>query len=124
GPGGPLVNSAGAAQDRGPFLLESSGIYTLTLQNPTPRSQAYSFRLIDLQGAAVIPLTLGATVTSPGMAANAVDVYRLSGAGGQKLYFDGLRDDGLVYTQLFSAVGLHLIASNYVEQDGGPFTLA
>jgi hypothetical protein len=62
GPGGATVRSGNTSSDTD-LVLPQSGAYTLTLKNTSGTSQPYSFRLIDTQGPAVTPLTLGQDIT-------------------------------------------------------------
>src|SRR5262249_23318780 len=88
----------------------------------TARSEAYAFRLLDLQGGNVTPLTLGSSV-SASVGAYAAVAYTFNGTGGQRLYFNGTTTTGTVRWYLWSGGGRHEVASGTLSSDSGPFTL-
>jgi subtilase family serine protease len=124
GPNGSNVLSGNTSSDTY-LVLPQSGAYTLTLNNNDNTSQPYSFRLIDMQGSSVTPLTLGQDYTG-GPAAYADDVYSFQGTVGQQAYLN------LFYSSSANAVSLQLVgpggSTNVFTgradySDSGPVTL-
>src|SRR6185437_2693422 len=69
-----------ASYNEGPYILTSSGQYTLTFTNVGSSANPYSFNMLSLPDAAM-SLSLGATQTVSGtLNALATNVYSFSGA--------------------------------------------
>ncbi len=88
---GLAVFDANAAQDAGPFLLPSSGTYTLTVKGTDPGATGdYRFRLLDMSVAPA--LSLGTPTSAATDAPFKTDIYRFTANLGQHFYFDALGD--------------------------------
>jgi hypothetical protein len=124
-PDNTTVLSSFSYLDGGPVVLPRSGMYTLTLRNPSSGSQNYRFRLLDLQGDGATALTLGATVTTTSSGGLTADVYRFTGSVGQRLFYDGLSDTsfGNVTATLVGPGGVQQFFSTSASADRGPLTL-
>ena len=79
----------GASNNAGPYILTTSGAYTLKLSNPSSSSQAYDFNMLSLPTAAT-PVALGPTLPVSGTLnpGNSTAVYSFLGAAGQRMFFD------------------------------------
>src|SRR5207245_242011 len=83
----------------------------------------FSFRLLDLAAAAV-PYTIGATVNGATVAANSADVYSLTPAVGQRLFYDGLADSTAnMNYQLIAPAGNNVDLSNPYTLDNSFFQM-
>jgi RHS repeat-associated protein len=78
----------GQGQDQGPFILPTSGNYSLVVKNNGGSSAAYQFRLLDLTSAT--PLTLAQTVSATLASGYQTDVYSIATTPEQLLYYDAL----------------------------------
>lgn len=84
----PFWNSANVHNDIGPVTLPEVGAYTLLVDGSGAAVGPYAFSILDTATAPVLPQDSLTTETlSPG---NSARIYRLEGAVGQRLYFDGL----------------------------------
>ena len=90
-PDGTTVFSVGETADSGPYILPRSGAYTLSVRGYNGASGNYSFRLLNLTTAAVLPLNTPVSnlLTNPYQ----TDVYQFTSYAGQKLYYNGLTND-------------------------------
>ncbi|MBI4327311.1 MAG: hypothetical protein HY674_18915, partial [Chloroflexi bacterium] len=88
---GLAVFDGNAAYDAGPYLLPSTGAYTLTVKGTDPSATGdYRFRLLDMGVAPV--LSLSATTSAVADAPFKTDIYRFTANIGQHFYFDALGD--------------------------------
>ncbi|MDJ0660865.1 MAG: Ig-like domain-containing protein [Crocosphaera sp.] len=77
--------------DRLPLTLSENGVYQLRVEGGGTTGD-YSFRLVDV--ANVDALTLDEVVTRTLDPGTSVDLFKFEGAANQKLFLDGLGDDG------------------------------
>ncbi|HUL50941.1 MAG TPA: hypothetical protein VLU94_00005 [Candidatus Nitrosotalea sp.] len=76
----------GFDQDRGPWTLQQSGVYTLIMDGSGASVGDYGFRLLDLTVQPVLPLNVPVTNSMPAYGSL---MYQYSGVAGQRLFFDG-----------------------------------
>src|SRR3546814_4190515 len=69
-------------------FFAAAGDYVLTVDGTGDTAGDFAFRLLDL--AAATPLTLGAVTSGTIEPANATALYRVTGAAGDRLFFDYL----------------------------------
>src|SRR3546814_11517631 len=67
-------------------FFAAAGDYVLTVDGTGDTAGDFAFRLLDL--AAATPLTLGAVTSGTIEPANATALYRVTGAAGDRLFFD------------------------------------
>ena len=130
-PNGNTVSLLNASSDSGVILLESTGAastgnpYQLTVRGSNVNSTGdYQFQLLSLQDNAT-PLALD-TITSPTLSPNSsTQVFSFSGTAGQRLYFDGLDNDGESITaQLISPSNVNIDSFGVAfGADRPPFSL-
>src|SRR5439155_1782341 len=117
--GGIVFINGNSDSDVGPFTLTQSGTYYLAIISQLADDTAdYSFRLIDAAQAPAQSLTFDATISGavdPGLS---VDIYRVVGTAGQRLYFDGAstNDFPVGYWLLFGPENQSL-GGNWVAYD-------
>ena len=95
------------------------GDYTVTVDGSGETTGAYSFRLLDTARATVI--TPGQGVSGVLDAANETDVYRVSAAAGQRLFFDRQASAGDAYWRVLDPFGRVAQGPVSMGSDGGPF---
>ncbi|HRI16233.1 MAG TPA: hypothetical protein PLX89_24825, partial [Verrucomicrobiota bacterium] len=109
----------GASTDAGPFLLPFSGTYSVVVRG----TGNYRFRLLDLVAFAT-PLTLGADTSGNLDPGYRTDVYKFTGAPGQRLYYDALENDfDQVATRLLTPEGVVRFVNVNADSDVNMFTL-
>ena len=117
-PANTLVQNIAASSDFGPFLLASSGTYSVVVNG----TGSYRFRLLDLAATSPV-LALGAdtqTNLDPGYR---TDVYQFNGPVGKRLFYDALdNDNDQVAVRVIAPDGSLLINANS-DTDTGPKTL-
>jgi RHS repeat-associated protein len=97
-----------------------AGSYTLTVFGSGQTTGAYSFRLLDLAQAAVIPDTTVSGTLSP---ANSTDAYQFHANAGDKYYFAHLSySSGNTVWRLIDPYGNVLFGTS-ISNDGGLLTL-
>jgi len=107
--------------DSGPYLLPSSGNYTLRVVGNDTGS--YSLRLLNLTTSAT-DLVPGVFYTSTLNPAFRTDAYRFTGATGQRIYYDALDFDyDAISAQLIHPNGGAVYINGNADWDSGPFTL-
>ena len=74
--------------DRGPIVLSSSGVYTVTVQGEGDAVSAYQFKVWDVPTTSVDPITIGQTVADAFAVPGAVKQYQFTATAGQSIYFD------------------------------------
>ncbi len=124
-PGGATIfdYAASTSGNAGPYILTSSGAYTLTLNNTSGSSGTYDFDLLSLPSAATS--LARATQTVSGMLTNGLSttVYSFSGAAGERLFLDNqLTVNGPGELALYKPDG-SLAFGIGSSQDGGPLSL-
>jgi len=102
----------GAESDAGPYTLNSPGQYTLVLRGYGPSLGTFRFRLLELGTAPSQTLTLGTTVEGVLNPGKEIDLYRVQGVAGQRLYFDGAG------TNTAGGWNLYNVANSYVAGAG------
>ena len=117
-PLGTAIYSSDAWRDSAGIALTRSGNYTIRITGIGD----YDYRLLNLQSGST-PLVLGATLTGPLPAAEAL-AYSFTGSTGQRLYYDALEEDSDDITaSLLRPDGTITLLNQSAERDGGPFTL-
>jgi hypothetical protein len=120
-PSNEVIFASAGVNDTGPFVLPRSGAYTMNVVAGTSDAD-FLFRLLDLNTSSV-PITIGSsygqdfTAVSPFRA----DVYRLTGAVGQRVYLDLLDYELDVYGTVYRPNGQSLGGFAYYN-DAGPVT--
>ena len=113
----------GRTSDAGPYVLTTSGTYTLKLANSSSSSQNYDFDMLSLPQAAT-SLALGPTQTvtgtlNPGLT---TAVYSFLGAAQERIFLDNETASGVaVNFVLIKPDGGQMFNINY--NDSGPLTL-
>ena len=123
-PGKNTIFSANGSINEGPYVLTSSGTYTLSLQNSSSSSGTFSFDMLSLPAAAT-SLALGPTQTVAGAlpAGTDTEVYSFEGASGEHLFLDNEQNLGdPVYYRLIGPDGQQVFDINSYS-DAGPLTL-
>ena len=88
GPTGSVRSDELLTTDAGGDLLElMAGDYELSIQSSVAASDAYSFRLLDLAAAPLLPLGTPITVSMT----NQTLMYRIDAAAGDEFYFDSIQ---------------------------------
>lgn len=90
-PSGGTVFTANAITDRGPITLLESGTYSLVVDGSSAATGEFGFQLLDASVQPVLPVNVDLTGT---LQTNFSKVYRLAGAAGDHLYFDGKGNNG------------------------------
>jgi len=124
-PSNELVFALSGTSDSGPHVLPRSGTYTVDVVAGTSDA-AFLFRLLDLNASSV-PLTNGAVYGQDFSAISLfrADVYRYTGAVGQRVYFDSLEYEyDPVLSYLYGPNGQLAFGLGYADADAGPLTLA
>jgi len=99
-PNGNILFNTNDTNDSGPWLLEASGTYTLTLAGNTSQAAgSYTFRVLDLSAATAV--ASGDDVSGTVGEAFGTQAYRIDSVAGLRLYYDGQETD-------FSNVGVWL----------------
>jgi len=110
--------------DSGPYVLARAGTYTGTVRGNSPASTGtYRFRLVDVSNAPPLPLdTIVAANLDPGYK---LDVYRFTGATGQRLFYDALENENdSVFARLLAPDVTFRFLNHNSDSDVGPFTLS
>ncbi len=94
-PSGNTIFSNNASYNEGPYVLTSSGTYTLTLSNPSGSTNPYDFNMLSLPDAAT-SLALGATQTVGGTLTPGTTslVYSFLGAAGERIFLNNEQNPG------------------------------
>ncbi|MHB1559851.1 MAG: hypothetical protein ACYC61_20575, partial [Isosphaeraceae bacterium] len=113
-----------AGNNAGPYILGTSGTYTLTLSNSAASAQTYDFNMLSLPDAAM-PVALGPTQTVTGTLnpGTGTAVYSFLGAAQERVFLDNITTVGLpVNFVVIKPDGSQLfnIGSN---NDAGPLSL-
>jgi hypothetical protein len=128
-PWGQVVNwrsflSSDGSDISDPSLPLPAGSYILTIAGDNFMVTGnYQFRLLDFAGATVF--TPGTVVSNTLSPADTTVLYRFSGTGGDRYYFDGQLASGFTYTpycRLYAPAG-NLMISQPVNQDVDTFAL-
>jgi predicted secreted protein len=102
------------SNDRGPFTLSQSGIYTLVIDGSGSGTGAFAFQLLDLAAQPVLPINVAVTNT---MNVYPSLVYQYSGTVGKMLYFHGNGNNQSGYWTLYdpnnNAVGQSSLAADF-----------
>ncbi len=121
------VTKGGTYYNNGPFRLNTSGTYTITLTNYASSDQTFTYQLLDLGDPTLTALTLGSEVTSANLTADGVDVYTFTGSAGQELYFDSFLTNSSSGTNaswsLIDGDNLQSVVTGNAHGDTGPFSL-
>ena len=133
-PDGSTVFDRPCYQDYGPFTVDQSGAYTLTVDAAGDVTGTYAFQLLDVPPADIFAIAIGDVVSDgvpePGAgnieAAGTWDVYTFTATAGGSLYFDTLSSE--IY---FCDLGIHLLApgggilfNQPCYADKGPYSLS
>ncbi|KPJ75957.1 MAG: hypothetical protein AMJ54_13385, partial [Deltaproteobacteria bacterium SG8_13] len=122
GPGGRVVDTRALTQDGiqyGSLLDLPAGDYRLGLAGVASATGAYAFRLLDLSGAAALPLGSATTATlDPG---SSTAVYQFAAQAGDKVYLDSQATTGsgtFAYWNLLDPFGQPVsTVYTYAQQD-------
>lgn len=117
-PANVLAQSIGASADFGPFLLASSGSYSIVIRG----AGSYRFRLLDL-AAASPALALGAEAQANLDPGYRTDVYQFNGVAGKRLLYDALDNDNDSVTIRLLAPDGNLRINGNSDTDTAPFAL-
>src|SRR5271157_5313779 len=114
----------GSSGNTGPYVLTTSGAYTLKLANGSGSSQNYSFNMLSLPGAAT-SLALGPTQTvtgtlNPGLG---TAVYSFLGAAQERIFLDNLTASGVSVNFVLIKPDDGQIFNIGANSDGGPLSL-
>jgi YD repeat-containing protein len=123
-PSGTTVFSVSPGSDAGPYILQSSGNYTLTVQgNSASDSGSYQFQMLDLKDGST-PLALGTPVSgtlSPGLQAVS---YSFTVPVGERVVHDALSTASTgVQALLYSAGGTPVFNTDANEDYAPPILL-
>ena len=122
-PSDTLVTSFPANADAGPFVLLNSGVHTLRVRGNTGSSTGtYAFTFLDLNVNST-SLSFGATQSATLTPSTRTDVFRVSGAVGQRVVYDAIDADlDTNFVSLYSP-SLALVLSGNTDADQAPLTL-
>ena len=88
-PANQLLATVAAGADGGPFILDRSGTYTLTVRGDSPSSAGnYRFQLVDVAAVAQ-DLSIGAVTNGILADGMGTAIYRVTGSAGNRWWFDG-----------------------------------
>ncbi len=124
-PGNKTIFSSNGSDNEGPYVLTSSGTYTLTLNNSSGSSGTFSFDMLSLPAAAT-SLALGPTQAVAGTltAGTNTQVFSFEGASGEHLFLDNEQNLGdPVYYRLIGPDGNQIFDIDSYS-DSGPLTLS
>jgi hypothetical protein len=119
-----VIFTSAAHTDSGPYLLSRSGAYVVRIRGAAPSSTgSYRFRILDLvNGVPPLALNIATNVIVP--QAYQTDVYRFTGAAGQRLVYDALESDfEQVRAALVNPLGNVVHINGNADNDVGPFSL-
>ncbi len=74
--------------DRGPIVLSSSGVYTVTVQGEGDAVGSYQFKIWDVPTTSVDSITIGQTVADAFAVPGAVKQYQFTATAGQSIFLD------------------------------------
>jgi large repetitive protein len=94
------------------ILLKESGTYKIIVDANGANTEAYSFRILDVSGAANI--SLNTNVSGQLATGRETDFYQFSGAKGQKIYLDWLSNSPNTQWSLYDS-GAQLLMNSWVS---------
>src|SRR6185369_12008727 len=100
--------------DFGPFTLIEDGLYTLVVDGNGATTGNYAFRLLEVSKQPMLPFDLVQTgILDPGFSSL---VFRLDGASGQRLFYDGMGASSRGNSTLYGPANEVVTSANLINE--------